>query len=299
MPYRHITLSGEVVWWPERYNLGKKRLLLSADKTPMQNCWDIIKAVSLIFLAKKKLYARSYEDMFELESLVMFATFNKLKEMVRTGIYDRRCSFYLNVRSACLSVCQHMVDAWVSRVKESYKMVDGYGVISDKDNASLTLFDTLSDCNSTRLMTSSDYYSRHTKPVHWSSYARPSNRSAALRKETRRAYDDYCQECLLYNIDSVISYNEFVRKNYSDEEQAIILENKMPKKLRPGNKNAGRPRSKLSAEKLEARRAYYRDWYQRNKDRLSALSAQYRAQNRDKLKEYHREWYQKKKKAAD
>lgn len=298
MPYRHITLSGEEVYWPERYNLGKRRLLLDPNKTPMQNCWDTIKAVSLILLAKKKLYARSYEDMFELESMVMFATFNKLKEMVRTGIYDRRYSFYLNVRSACLSVCQHTVDSWLLRVKESYKMVDGSGIISDKDNASLTLFDTLSDSNSTRLMTSSEYYSRHAKPVHWSSYARASDRTAALRKSVQNAYDNYVEECVLYDVDDVISYDEFVRKNYSDEEQAIIFENKTTKKLRPGRKNAGRPRAKLSEAKKEALRAYYRDWYRKNKERLSNLSAQYRAKNRDKIQAYHREWYQKKKKSA-
>jgi hypothetical protein len=134
--------------------------------------------------------------------------------------------------------------------------------------------------------------------VHWSSYARASNRSTALRKETRKAYDEYCEECVLYEVENVISYNEFVRRNYSDEEQALIFNDKPPKKLRPGNKNAGRPRAPLSEEKQEARRAYYRDWYRKNKDRLSALSAQYRAQNRDKLKEYHREWYYKTKKAV-
>lgn len=290
MPYRHITLSGEEVWWPERYNLGKKHLLLDPLKSPMQNCWDTIKAVSLILLASKKLYARSYEDMFDLESMVMFATFNKLKEMVCTGKYDRHYSFYLNCRSACYSICQHTVDSWLARVKESYKFVDGGGLVSDKDNASLTLFDTLSDCNSTKLMTGSEYYSRRAKTVHWSSYVRQSDRKSALRKETRNAYNEYCEECFLYDVDDVISYDEFVRKNYSEEEQAIIFET-TPPKLRPGNKNAGRPRQPLSEEKQEARRAYYRDWYRKNKERLSTLSAQYRAQHRDDIKAYHREWY--------
>lgn len=295
MPCRHITLSGEVVFWPERCNLGTRRLRLDPNKSPMQNCWDTIKAVSLIFLASKKLFARSYEDMFDLESMVMFATFNKLKEMVRTGRYNRNYSFYLNVRSCCYSVCQHTVDLWLARVKESYKLVDGGDLVSDKDNASLTLFDTLSDCNSTRLMTGSEFYSRRAKPVHWSSYVRPCDRKSALRKDTRKAYDEYCEECVLYDVDDVISYDEFVRKNYSDEEQALIFETNVPKKLRPGHAKAGRPRAPLSEAKRDARRAYYRDWYKRNKERISNMSAQYRALHRDKLQEYQRKWYRKNK----
>lgn len=298
MPYKR-TIHGRVVWWPERCVLGKTKILLSPDLTPMENLWRIIKAVSLIRLTSMRLQAYTYEDMADLESMVMYATYAKLRRMLADGTYNRKFSLYLNVRAACWGMCQHVVDTWMADIRQRYNLLDGSENISKFGHSYLTLFDTLSNCNSTKLLTSSDYYSRHSKPVHWSSYERPSNRSAALRKETHNAYDEYCEECVLYEIDDVISYNEFVRKNYSDDEQAIIFENKMPKKLRPGNKNAGRPRStQLSAEKLEAKRAYYRDWYRKNKDRLSALSAQYRAQNRDKLKEYHREWYYKNKKTV-
>lgn len=285
------TIHGRVVFWPERCTLGKQRILLDTSLTPMENLWRIIKAVSLIRLTSMRLQAYTYEDMADLESMVMYATYAKLRRMLADGTYNRKFSLYLNVRAACWGMCQHVVDTWMNDLRQRYNFLDGYGNVSKSDHGSVTLFDTLSDCNSTRLMTGSEYYSRRAKPVPWSSYVRPSDRTSALRKETRKAYDEYCEECVLYEVDEVISYNEFVRRNYNDEEQAMIFNDKPPKKLRTGNKNAGRPRAKLSEAKLEARRAYYRDWYKKNKERLSNLSAQYRAQNRDKLKEYHREWY--------
>lgn len=294
MPCKRL-IHGRIVFWPERCALGKRKILLDATLTPMENLWRIIKAVSLIRLTSMRLQAYTYEDMADLESMVMYATYAKLRRMLADGTYNRKFSLYLNVRAACWGMCQHVVTSWMSELRKRYNLVDGYGNISNSDHGSMTLYDTLSDSNSTRLLTSSEYYSRHVKPVHWSSYARPSDRTSALRKETRKAYDEYCEECILHGINDVIDYNEFVRKNYSDDEQYMIFNDKVPKKLRPGNKNAGRPRSKPTAKEVEAKRAYYRDWYQKNKDRLSALAAQYRAQHRDELQEYHREWYRNKK----
>ena len=296
MPCKRIK-HGRVVWWPERCSLGKRKILLDAALTPMENLWRIIKAVSLIRLTSMRLLAYTYEDMADLESMVMYATYAKLRRMLADGTYNRKFSLYLNVRAACWGMCQHVVDTWIADIRQRYNLVDGNGNISHSDHGSVTLYDTLSDSNSTRLLTSSEYYSRHAKPVHWSSYARPSDRKSALRKETRKAYNEYCEECVLYGIDDVISYNDFVRKNYSDDEQTMIFNDKPPKKLRPGHANAGRPRSQPTAKELETKRAYYRDWYQKNKDRLSALSAQYRAQHRDEIQAYHREWYKNKNKA--
>ena len=299
MPCKRI-IHGRVVFWPERCTLGKQRILLDAALTPMENLWRIIKAVSLIRLTSMRLQAYTYEDMADLESMVMYATYAKLRRMLAEGTYDRKFSLYLNVRAACWGMCQHVVDTWMADIRQRYNLLDGYGNISQSDHGSVALFDTLSDCNSTKLLTGSEFYSKHAKPVNWASYSRPCDRTSALRKETHKAYNEYCEECCLYGIDNVIKYDEFVRKNYNEEEQALIFETKPPKKLRPGRKNAGRPRAKSSAEKKEvqdAKRAYYRDWYQKNKDRLSALSAQYRARNRDKIKEYHREWYRNKKSA--
>lgn len=296
MPCKRI-IHGRVVFWPERCALGKRKILLDPALTPMENLWRIIKAVSLMRLTSMRLQAYTYEDMADLESMVMYATYAKLRRMLADGTYNRKFSLYLNVRAACWGMCQHVVTTWIGDLRKRDNLIDGYGNVSRSDHGAVTLFDTLSSCNSTKLLTGSEYYSRHAKPVPWSSYVRPCDRTSALRKETRKAYDEYTEECFLYGIDNVVSYDEFVRKNYSNDEQTLIFNDKVPKRLRPGRKNSGRPRSKPSAENQEARRAYYRDWYQRNKDRLSALSAQYRAQNRDKLKEYHREWYRNKKSA--
>ena len=297
MPCKRI-IHGRVVFWPERCALGKTKILLDPALTPMENLWRIIKAVSLIRLTSMRLQAYTYEDMADLESMVMFATYAKLRRMLAEGTYNRKFSLYLNVRAACWGMCQHVVDTWMDDIRQRYNLLDGYENISKSDHGSVTLFDTLSDCNSTRLMTDSEYRLKRAKPVPWSSYVRPSDRTSALRKSAKNSYSDYCEECVLYDVDNVISYDEFVRKNYSEDEQALIFEKPVPKKLRPGNKNAGRPRSKPSPDQIEKKRAYYRDWYQKNKERLSNLSAQYRAEHREKFKAYHREWYHKNKKSA-
>ena len=48
----------------------------------------------------------------------------------------------------------------------------------------------------------------------------------------------------------------------------------------------------------EERRAYYRDWYNRNREKMLVYNAEYRANNRDRIRQYSKDWYAKQKEKA-
>lgn len=330
MPCKRI-VNGKVVYWPERCDVGKKEILLDPKLTPMENVWRMVRIASLIRLAMYRLWAYDYQDMSDLEIMVQMATYNKLLRMVRDKEYNRNFSFYVNVRGACWSVCQHVVDAWMQDIRQRYKNLDGDGSIVNSENGTLTLFDSLAAHKVPRLMTESDYYSNYLNKRRWFEYDRPSDRTKALRAESYASYDEYCEDCLLFNVSDVLSYDDFVKQNYTPEERKIIAKpiygvkaNKAhdaagrprlaPDKYKAKlayqrewyKKNKGRPRkpkksiAELEPEQREERRSYYRDWYKRNREKLLAYNAEYRAANRDRIRQYSKDWYAKKKeKAAD
>lgn len=298
MPYKR-TIHGQTVYWPERCNIGKTKLLLDPKLTPMENVWRMVRIASLIRLTMFRLWAYDYQDMSELEIMVQMATYNKLLRMVRDKEYSREHSFYLNVRAACWSVAQHVVDAWMQGIRDRYNVLDGNGPIGASEHGSLTLFDSLASHKVTRLMTDSDYSERFEKR-RWHEFDRQGDRTRVLREETRKAYDQYCEDCLLYGVDEVLSYDDFIRRNYSDSELDLIC--KRPRdRLKKANAKAGRPRFESSTnDKKEAQREYNRAYYQKHKESARAYAAEYRAQNREKIRENQRKWYQKQKeKAAD
>ena len=328
MPCKRI-VNGRVVFWPERCNIGKKKLLLDPKLTPMENVWRMVRIASLIRLTTFRLWSYEYSDMADLEQMVMLATFNRLKAMVRDKEYSREHSFYLNVRAACWSVAQHVVDAWMKDIRQRYKNLDGNGSVGDSENGTLTLFDSLAAHNVPRLMTESDYYSQYLNKRRWFEYERPCDRTKALRAESYSSYDEYCEDCLLYNISDVLSYDDFVKQNYTAEERKIIAKPIYGVKANKAHDNAGRPRlspdkykaklaynrewyaknkgrprkpkksiAELEPEQREERRSYYRDWYKRNREKLLVYNAEYRAANRDRIRQYSKDWYAKKKSAT-
>ena len=327
MPCKRI-INGRTVFWPERCDVGKKAILLDPQLSPMENVWRMVRIASLIRLTMFKLWAYDYNDMADLEIMVQIATYNKLLRMVRDKEYNRNFSFYINVRGACWSVAQHVVDKWMQDIRQRYNNLDGTAVIGASEHGSLTLFDSLAAHKVPRLMTESDYYCNYLKR-RWYEYDRPCDRTKALRAESYSSYDEYCEDCLLYNISDVLSYDDFVRQNYTPEEQKIIAKPIYGVKANKAHDNAGRPRlspdkykaklaynrewyaknkgrprkpkksiAELQPDEREERRAYYRDWYQRNREKLLAYNAEYRANNRERIRQYSRKWHQKQK-AAD
>lgn len=329
MPYKR-TINGKVVYWPERCNIGKTKLLLDPALSPMENVWRMVRIASLIRLTMFKLWAYDYNDMADLEQMVQIATYNKLLRMVRDKEYDRRYSFYLNVRAACWSVAQHVVDKWMQDIRQRYSNLDGTAVIGSSEHGSLTLFDSLAAHKVPRLLTESDYYSQYLNKRRWYEYDRPSDRTKALRAESYSAYDEYCEDCLLYNVSDVLSYDDFVRNNYTKDEQKIIAKPIYGRAANKAHDAAGRPRldpdkykaklaynrewyaknkgkkprnpkrsiAELEPDEREARRAYYRDWYKRNREKLLVYNAEYRANNRERIRQYSKTWHAKQK-AAD
>ena len=327
MPCKRI-INGRTVFWPERCDVGKKEILLDPKLSNMENVWRMVRIASLIRLTMFKLWAYDYNDMADLEQMVMLATYNKLLRMVRDKEYNRNFSFYNNVRGACWSVCQHVVDAWMDQIRQRYNNLDGNGSVIESEHGSLTLFDTIAAHRVPRLMTESDYYCNYLKR-RWYEYDRPCDRTKALRAESYSSYDEYCEDCLLFNVSDVLSYDDFVKQNYTKEEQRIIAKPIYGVKANKAHDNAGRPRlspdkykaklaynrewyaknkgrprkpkksiAELEPDEREERRAYYRDWYQRNREKLLAYNAEYRANNRERIRQYSRKWHQKQK-AAD
>lgn len=388
MPCKRI-VNGRVVYWPERCDIGNTKILLDPNLTPMENCWRIIKIVTLIRLTMFKIFAYDYGDMADLETMVQIATYNRLRDMVKNGEYNRDYSFYLNVRASCYSIAQHVVDKWMADIRQRYNNLDGNGIIGNSEHGTLTLFDSLAAHKVPRLMTNTDFYNKY-RYRHWFDYDRPCDRTKVLRAETYRAYDEYCDDCLLFNITDVLSYDDFVKQNYTEEEQKVIAKPIYGVKANKSHAKAGRPRlaptetrpkaeprrkktpeerleakksyqhewylrrranmseaeleakrahdrayqnernsrltpeqreaknaynreynhtheikrtprkriDELEPEQREAKRKYYREWYVRNKERLMAYAAEYRAANRDRIRQYSKDWYAKQKEKA-
>ena len=145
-------------------------------------------------------------------------------------------------------------------------------------------------------MTNSDYSERFEKR-RWHEFVRQGDRTRVLREETRKAYDQYCEDCLLYGVQKVLSYDDFIKRNYSESELDLIC--KRPRqRIKNPNAKRGRPRLAPTDDKKEAQREYNRAYYQQHKESARAYAAEYRAQNREKIRETQRKWYQKQKEKA-
>lgn len=322
-----VRKKGGVQWWPDYYK-AKERELLDPKKTPSDNLWETIWKVSCIWLNKARVWSDNKQDMEDLEQTVRIATYNRLLYIVRNGNYRREFSFWVNCTRSCWSIVHKCIAVWLDDIKFRHSHIsDGDASIVNSEHGTLTLFDSLAAHKVPRLMTESDYYCNYLKR-RWYEYDRPCDRTKALRAESYSSYEEYCEDCLLYNISDVLSYDDFVRQNYTLEERKIIAKPIYGKAANKAHDNAGRPRlspdkykaklaynrewyaknkgrprkpkksiAELEPEQREERRSYYRDWYQRNREKLLAYNAEYRANNRERIRQYSRKWHQKQKDA--
>lgn len=233
----------------------------------MENCWKMIKIATLVRLAMFKVYAYEYDDMADLEQMVMLATFNRLKSMVRDKEYSREHSFYLNVRAACWSVCQHVVDGWMRDIRQRYNLVDGDNVVnSDKSTHSHeTFFDMVATETVPRLITGSEY--RAYSLTDWRDAKTEAGRTNVLNRLAEESYEQYCEECLEFGlkpVDKVV----FLTNSYTDEERQIMLYS-----ANPVNEYMRQYRERLKKtdpKYFEKRRAYNKQYYQRHKEEIKA-----------------------------
>lgn len=261
------TIHGRVVFWPERCNVGSKKLLLDPELTPMENCWKMIRIATLVRLAMFKVYAYEYDDMADLEQMVMLATFNRLKVMVRDKEYDRRYPFYLNVRAACWSICQHVVDRWMCEIRQRYNLVDGTNVVnSDKSTHSHeTVFDMVATESVPKLITASEY--RNYSLTDWHDAKTEASRTRVLNRLAEDSYEQYCEDCLelgLKPVDKVA----FLTKSYTDEERQIMMYS--PK---PVNEYARKYRERMKSTDphyKDKQREYNKLYYQKHKEEIKA-----------------------------
>ena len=225
----------------------------------------MVKIATLVRLAMFKVYAYEYEDMADLEDMVQIATYNNLRRMVRDKEYDRRYSFYLNVRAACWSVCQHVVDKWMREIRQRYNLVDGNNVVnSDKSTHSHeTLFDMVSTESVPKLITASEF--RNYSLTDWRDAKTEASRTNVLNRLAEESYEQYCEDCLEFGIkpvDKVV----FLTKSYTDEERDLMLYS--PK---PVNEYMRRYRKRMKSTDphyQDKRRAYNKQYYQRHKEEI-------------------------------
>jgi len=55
---------------------------------------------------------------------------------------------------------------------------------------------------------------------------------------------------------------------------------------------------KLEREKAYKNKAYYKAWYEKNKEKVKAQRKNYREKNKEKIKDYHKAWYELNKERA-
>lgn len=210
-------------WYPDRYTIGNRKLLLSPDKTPMENLWWLIDICCGVWLAKYRVYAYSREAVEELEQELRMRTFLRFRDHVWRKTYRTDLSLYLNVRSAAWGVCSNVIKLWRDKNILAPSLTLDIDRPIDNPNrgpsdAAMTLGETFASHLVPKLWTVSDgklqsaykqgkrhsldEVSRGAKDYHqvWTAI-------------TEEQYDYYLQSCDEYGL-APLSHDDFIAKNF-------------------------------------------------------------------------------------
>lgn len=250
---------GQLVWWPDRVNIGHKTMLIRADASPREEIWRFIKTIVSIYLTKYKAWAYNEQDMLELESMCYTAAYCRLLYIVRTGQYRRDLSFYLNVRSAVFSTCYATYNIWLRDIRARMDLVDGTAPLTSEDHNLATLFDLKASESVPRLRTDSEYST--SKITDWREARRKCDQQRILNESIVDDYSRYCEDCAELGVAPVDKVT-FVCKSYTNEEHEL-LKYEPPKRTQYNRKYMEKLKS--DPERLERRRAYDRAYHARRK----------------------------------
>ena len=261
---RQVFIHGESQWWPDYYVVNKVKL--EPSLTPMQNCWRFIDMQVSVWLNKFKARSDSEDRMLDLEQSCRVAVYSELLRRVRKGQYDRKFSFWLNVRSCAWSCIGRVFRQWVAANKLRINEVDGMSLISDDpaDHSSMTFFDMVATESVPRLVTSSEFKRQR---IDWRDASTPGGKLRSLHDQSEDDYSRYCEDCAELGVQPVDKV-QFVIKSYTDEELDMLASYAPYAKYK---------RQKLWLDKAmakpgwkERQRSYNHTYYMAHRDEISA-----------------------------
>lgn len=207
------------VWVPDLI-IVKGQVMLDPKLTPMENCWKIINMQAQIWLCKFGVFSRDKESIEDLEQMTKVAIYNELLRRVRLKQYDRKFSFWLNVRSCALAVVRRTIDYWGRHdLKRREVEVSGDAVVDNL--VGVTLFDTLASHEVSKPITEYDYHAKYVKTKHWSEAKRKCTKLKMLRTYADDLYSRYCEECEEFGI-TPIDRVSYLCNTCTDEEIDLL-----------------------------------------------------------------------------
>ena len=222
----------------------------------MENAWRVVDICASVWLNRFKVWSAEREDMEDLEQMARFMTMQELVRRVRKKKYNRKYSFYLNVRSCAYSVMLHrVIDPWVAHINERDSMLDGNSPVSlQKCDENFTMYDVASMQRQHRWFTDAE---RRYQRIDWRDAERPGDKIRLLEQQINEDYDQHCDDCVEFGLEP-FDKASFIDENYTAEEKALF-DSKLYKHnayMREYNrKKMADP--EFRARKLEYNRQYY------------------------------------------
>lgn len=208
-------------WYPDRYTIGSKKLLLDPSKTWQENVFYFIDVTVAIWLARAGVWAYDKELIEELEQECRVRTYLYLRDIVCRKKYNTACSFYCNVRGCAWACVSNCIGTWKHRhIDISNKLVSLDTPVTSQNNEGdeLTIGDSIASHEARRLRTDYDIIkdcdARHSRrltlddvEIGQPGYPR------VWYAVTEAEWDNYLQSCSEFGLEP-ISKEEFIQKNF-------------------------------------------------------------------------------------
>lgn len=192
-----------------------KPMLIRADASPRDEIYRFVRTCVLVYLARWQVWSYREEDIEELISNCLMHCYYLLMWRVRHGRYRKDLSFYLNVRSCAMSSVSSEIRSWLPRIKDKLNNVNIEQRVVGSDERGIRLIDTLSARPAWR--TSAEFKNKpRTLPD-----VLTQKDASMLRRVIDSDYYSYLDDCEEFQVENVLSIDEFIRNNYSDREYEI------------------------------------------------------------------------------
>lgn len=173
-------------------------------------------------MAKWNIWSYRREDIDELEQNIYCHCYFLLVWRIRNGRYNRKYSFYLNVRSCAMSTVASEVRSWIPKIKNKLNLVNIEKSVVGTE--SLRLIDTLSAKPTWKTAgeTKEICNERHRREIP----EKVTQRNAqTLRRYIDADYASYLDDCEEFGIVDKLTLDEYIKSNYTDEEYQIYMTN--------------------------------------------------------------------------
>ena len=261
---RRVCIHGVEQWWPDYYVVNNVKL--EPSLSPMANCWRIIDMQVSVWLNKFKARSETADRMLDLEQSCRVAVYSELLRRVRKGQYDRKFSFWLNVRSCAWSCIGRVFRQWVNANKLRLNEIDGDGLINDDpaSHSHETFFDMVATESVPKLRTDSEYKS---KRIDWRDAVRPGDKLRSLHDQSEDDYSRYLEECAELGI-SPVDRVVFLTRSYSKTEQDMLADYEPYKEYQ--RQRRWLDKAKAKPDYKFNRRRYNQSYYAQHKDEINA-----------------------------